>query len=620
MIRRFEARYLRRKAAIYARWSTERQVQNSKGSRVYQTQSQWDLALLAGYVASHIVMYLDEGITGRTIDRPEYQALLRAIRAGEIGAVFMFEVSRGGRGEIAWFEFLELLARYDVLLVINGQVVDPRDEAAVMAQKFQGIFAARESRLLLQRMHGGRLAVARHGRAVSYPPAGYEPVRELHDGELRRTGEWQKVQDPAARAAIEAVFCTFRRERSLAKSVRALRREGVSLPMRAGRRGIVPRPPTVYRIRNILKNPVYYGVYVYAKKHWQKAMTEGDVPVREGDVGDYVVLEDHHEGYVSREEFDQIQRTLAINRRSPSQAYLGGGPALLQGRIRCAAHGAMSPRYGGSGSEPRASYGCLGIYLLDGSTQCVTVPETLIIRRIVKAVLERLAVPSIQSIRAEWQRERAEWRMNTHRLDSIIRQREIDAVKIRRRIRDCELQGLDRAAHALAEDLEGDLTELERLRTRAAAESPPVDPFTEAHWTELVRLSGDVQAIWAAVTTTNEDRKQLLRLLISAVVIEHVDALHVDLSIQWLDGAAATKLTFIRPLGCHQLLWTWHEEGIDIGEMVSRLAGMGARTQQGNPWSRETVQTTIRVLQKRGGPQVQRNRPRKNQEDVTDPQ
>ena len=44
------------------------------------------------------------------------------------------------------------------------------------------------------------------------------------------------------------------------------------------------------------------------------------------------------------------------------------------------------------------------------------------------------------------------------------------------------------------------------------------------------------------------------------------------------------------------MMWELHQSGQSVDQIVTALAEIGARTQQGRPWSKETVQRTILVL------------------------
>jgi hypothetical protein len=112
-------------------------------------------------------------------------------------------------------------------------------------------------------------------------------------------------------------------------------------------------------------------------------------------------------------------------------------------------------------------------------------------------------------------------------------------------------------------------------------------------------LCRDVRPIWQAVNTEDHHRKQLLRLLIEWVVIEMADAERIKLRIEWLDGAPATPIEIFRSPYFHRIIWDLHQSKQTVDQIVIALAEIGARTQQGRPWSKETVQRTILVLKEK---------------------
>ena len=234
MMGRVSARYLSRLAVIYLRQSTERQVRCNEGSRQYQ-EEQVEMARRFGWAPERIlVLRGDLGLSGMSRDRPDYKRLLGLIEACEVGGLFIADVSRAGREERAWFDLLDLLIIYDVLLIKGGVLTDPNDESAAFTTKLEALIVRRENQLRLANLHRGRLAKARMGKAVSAPPVGYVASIEKRDGVDVNSGFWDKDPDLAVREATEAVFTAFRETRSLRKAVDWLNARGLKLPARRG--------------------------------------------------------------------------------------------------------------------------------------------------------------------------------------------------------------------------------------------------------------------------------------------------------------------------------------------------------------------------------------------------
>src|SRR5205823_5329128 len=59
---------------------------------------------------------------------------------------------------------------------------------------------------------------------------------------------------------------------------------------------------------------------------------------------------------------------------------------------------------------------------------------------------------------------------------------------------------------------------------------------TEEDIGELSRLSAPIENVWGAETTANEDRKRLLRLVISEIVVHRARRAGADCEIVWASG------------------------------------------------------------------------------------
>jgi DNA invertase Pin-like site-specific DNA recombinase len=223
-------RHRARLAIVYVRQSTEAQVRQNEGSRQHQ-EGQRNHARRYGWPADQIrLIDVDLGRSGTTTDRAGYRQVLELIRAGKVGGLFISAVSRAGRREQAWFDLLDLLQEHDVFLFVDGRLTDPNDPSQTLVTKMEAVIAVRENQLRLENMHKGRLARARAGKAVSPPPTGYVATYETRDGKPVRTGQWEKDTKPGVQAAIDVIFQTFREERSVPRTVRALRRKGIKVP------------------------------------------------------------------------------------------------------------------------------------------------------------------------------------------------------------------------------------------------------------------------------------------------------------------------------------------------------------------------------------------------------
>ena len=74
-----------------------------------------------------------------------------------------------------------------------------------------------------ENMMNARRQKAREGKAVAKPPTGYVRMPD---------GSWAMDPDAAVRAALAAAFRIFAEERSLVRTVKRMRAEGIKIPRR----------------------------------------------------------------------------------------------------------------------------------------------------------------------------------------------------------------------------------------------------------------------------------------------------------------------------------------------------------------------------------------------------
>jgi hypothetical protein len=84
--------------------------------------------------------------------------------------------------------------------------------------------------------------------------------------------------------------------------------------------------------------------------------------------------------------------------------------------------------------------------------------------------------------------------------------------------------------------------ERERGKLTALEQARPA-PLTDAERTALTRLARDLPRLWKSDTTTDRDRKELLRTLIGDVVVTvHAEQRRAAVQICW-EGGARTELS-----------------------------------------------------------------------------
>ena len=250
--------HLRRLAIIYIRQSTEGQVRENTGSTEYQ-RNLTAVAQAYGWQDSQIEVIDDDlGRSGSSSERRMgWQRLQNKIDAGQVGAVFGANISRFSRDLLDFELFRIRAALHNTLLHVDGRFLNPADSNDTISSQITAIVASFENRKRTEVMSQSRIAKAKRGEAVSRLPIGWVK------------GPDEKYQfDPQCEGTIRLIIDTFFQTRSILQTVRVLAKNGVQIPYRCGQRVAFRRPSTC-RVRRILTNPSYAGIYVYARTQSQ---------------------------------------------------------------------------------------------------------------------------------------------------------------------------------------------------------------------------------------------------------------------------------------------------------------------------------------------------------------
>jgi DNA invertase Pin-like site-specific DNA recombinase len=534
-----------RPAYIYIRQSTPGQVLHHQES----TERQYALrgmALELGWSESAIrTLDRDLGMTGTEMTRREdFKTLVADVSMGQVGAVFALEVSRLARSNLDWHRLLELCALTATLVIDEDGCYDPSDFNDGLLLGLKGTMAQAELHFLHARLQGGKLNKAKKGELRFPLPVGY-----CYDEQGRIVPD----ADAEVRGAVEMVFRLFRETGSAYAVVHRFTERGLRFPKRAyggawdGK--IIWGRLSHSRVLGVLKNPSYAGIYVFGRYQYRREINlAGEVRKRMQAVAmpDWRVrLQQHHEGYITVEEFMNNRERLQKNRTNGEETVLSGpareGLALLQGMLLCGHCGhALTVRYRSNGGicptyqcnllrrEGLATKSCMVFRsdLLDG----VIAEEVL--KALQPAELE-LALAALHELETRDQSILRQWQMRLERAEYevALAERRYQEVDPANRLVAGTLERRWNEALVHLEDLKKEAAEFQRQEAHVA---------TPEQKAKVMALARDLPRLWHAPTTQSKDRKRMLRLLIKEITVEKTaDPKILLVHIRWQGGACS---------------------------------------------------------------------------------
>ena len=540
-------------AYIYVRQSTLAQVRHHQES----TERQYALrkkALELGWSETSIrILDRDLGVSGaHTTGRADFKTLVADVSMGQVGAVFALEASRLARSNVDWHRLLELCALTRTLVIDEDGSYDPADFNDGLLLGLKGTMAQAELHFLRARLLGGKLNKAQKGELRFPLPVGF-----CHDED----GHIVPDPDEEVRGAVSLVFRLFRETGSAFAVVQNFARRALRFPKRAyggawnGK--LVWGRLTHTRVLCMLKNPSYAGVYVFGRyQYHQKISTTGEIQkkMRAVPMPDWrVQLRQHHDGYISWDEFLENGKRLEKNRTNGEATMLSGpareGLALLQGLLLCGNCGhAITVRYTGNGGiyptylcnrqrrEGLATKDCMSFHcdLLDAAVS----------EEVLKALRPAELEPALAALRELEVRDQAilrQWQMRLERA-------EYEVALAERRYQECNPANR-LVANTLEHRWNETLLHLQDLKKQAAEfQRKEARIFTPEQKARVLALARDFPRLWHAPSTQAKDRKRMLRLLIKDITVNKlIEQRQLSVHLRWQGGACTDLFVQIPP-------------------------------------------------------------------------
>ena len=344
------------RAAIYARVSTPRQARDLKIDQQVARLERY--AEQKGWVLEGERIYLDEGYSGASLNRPGLDALRDAAAMAEFEVVLVAAPDRLARKYVHQVLLLEELQGRGCRVEFAERPMsqDPNDQLLL---QIRGAVAEYERTLIAERMRRGRLAKLRAGQLLPWMrvPFGYrtDPERPRDPAGLRVEGYEAEI--------VRQMFAWYlERGATLGSVARLLMEGGVLTP--TGK-----RTWSRSTIRGILKNPAYVGnayghctqlVPAKARRSPLKPVGAG-VTAKRRPEEEWIPVS--VPPIVERETFDLVQEKLSHNRRFASRNNKSHR-YLLRALVSCGACG--------QGSNARTSWDGRSYYVCRGHSEIVS--------------------------------------------------------------------------------------------------------------------------------------------------------------------------------------------------------------------------------------------------------
>jgi len=300
-----------------------------------------------------ILVYEDEGFSGKNTARPEFQKMLIAVKANEINCVICYKLDRISRNVGDFAQTYETFDKHRVDFLCAGETYDTSTPAGRAMMGMVSVFAQMEREVTAERIRDNMHLLARSGRWLGgHTPTGFQSSKEEQidiDGKLRSS--FKLVPIKKEMELVEFIYKKFAELQSVSGTMRYLVQHNIHT-----KNG---NDFTNLSVKEILRNPVYCiagqeaGDY-FRSKGTDICFEESDLDNKRGfmpynrtssgkdqqlrnDISEWLIAVGKHDGVIQPDAWVKIQKILDAKRaksksivRTPYKS-----EALLSGLLIC---------------------------------------------------------------------------------------------------------------------------------------------------------------------------------------------------------------------------------------------------------------------------------------------
>ena len=292
--------------------------------------------LISSYVREHFTSYeleeyTDDGFSGTNFNRPSIEKMLTKARNGDIDCIIVKDFSRCARDYIELGSYLEQIFPFLGIRFIsindNYDSESYKGNIADLDIKFKNLLYDYYSKDISQKVKASLAVRKAEGQYVSaHTPFGYQKAMEDRHMLIIKEDE---------ATIVRRIYDMTLKGKTINQIAKELNNEGIKTPIEFKiEMGETSRRPKGDKFRwdsssiaSILRNRIYVGDVVYGKTEKEYVGGRNVLKTR----CEWKVYQDHHEAIISRNVFEEIQKT----RGKTTTSRCRSPKSFLQGIVVC---------------------------------------------------------------------------------------------------------------------------------------------------------------------------------------------------------------------------------------------------------------------------------------------
>lgn len=334
--------------AIYARFSSARQRETSIEDQVRRCR---EFIAQSGGDPSTAQVFSDFAVSGASLDRPGFEALMQAVDDRRVGAIVTEDLSRISRDFADSAHIFKRLQFVEVPLLGVADGIDTSSKNAKLSFTVKSLVADLYLDDLRDKTLRGLEGRAHAGFATGNTPFGYCTEAEF-DGAGRTVGHRIQIDEDQA-AIVRRIFSEYAAGGSLTGVAKSLNRDGIPSPRAGTRHKNKGWGPST--IRAMIRNEKYAGTWRYKQRQWVKVPGTNKRTPRDRDESEVLSFERPELRIIDAELWREVQTRIAAIREKYVDkdgvafvATRGKTVYLLSGLLFCSDCGSVMTLGGGT--------------------------------------------------------------------------------------------------------------------------------------------------------------------------------------------------------------------------------------------------------------------------------
>ncbi|WP_217486908.1 recombinase family protein [Cytobacillus firmus] len=292
------------KVALYVRVSTEEQAEEGFSING-QIKTLVEYCKRSNYKIVEI--YKDEGISGKSLDRPSLKKLLKDSKNGKFNMLMVWKISRLSRKQLDFLSVIDELEKNNVSFFSYSENIDASTPTGKAMLQMMGSFAELERNMILENVKMGMTQRAKEGKWNGGSVLGYS------------SKDKKLVINESEANLVKYIFDLYISGKGFKTIANKLNHEGYKTKRNANF--------STNSIRTIITNPVYAGFIRFNQvEDWSEKR-------RKGKNENFIIVKGEHEPIISKEVWGMTQKIFEQKSHKPAKTFTGHFP--LTTLLRC---------------------------------------------------------------------------------------------------------------------------------------------------------------------------------------------------------------------------------------------------------------------------------------------